>query len=274
MKADIKKLREMARRIRVLSLKMTTLAKSGHPGGSLSAADIIAALYFYKMRYYPENPKHPNRDRFILSKGHACPAQYAALAMLGVIPKEELWRLRKINSMLQGHPDRNKTPGIEITTGSLGQGFSVANGMALAAKLYGKKHRIYVLLGDGELQEGIVWETAMFAAHYDLNNLVAIVDNNGCQNDSFIKDIMEIHPIEEKFHSFGWDTITINGHDMREIVHALDMTDDAAIPTAIIAKTVKGKGVSFIENDPQWHGKPLSEEQLKKALEELGDFEL
>jgi len=262
-------LREMARQIRVLSLKMTAAAKSGHPGGSLSAADIVAALYFYKMRYNPRNPKDPGRDRFILSKGHCCPAVYAALALLGVIPEKELMNFRKLGSMLQGHPDRNRTPGIEVSTGSLGQGFSMGAGMALAAKIDGKRHKVYVVLGDGEMQEGIVWEAFMFAAHQNLNNLVAIIDQNGCQNDSFVMETLNVYPLAPKLKAFRWNVIEIDGHDMGAIVEALDAADESEGPTAIIATTVKGKGVSFMENDPQWHGKALNGEQLSKALKEL-----
>lgn len=270
-KKKIKELEEIARQIRVLSLKMTSKAKAGHPGGSLSVADIIACLYFYKMRYNPNNPKWPERDRFILSKGHACPAQYAALALLGVIPANELNRLREVNSMLQGHPDRNKTPGIETVSGTLGQGFSVACGMALAAKLDGKKHRIYVVLGDGELQEGIVWEAAMFAGFHRLNNLTAIIDHNKIQNDGFVWDIMDVRPIGLKFKAFRWNTIEVDGHNIKEIVEALEKADKSDRPTAIIAHTVKGGGVSFMEHKPEWHGKALPEELLKKALKELGE---
>ena len=269
----IKELEEIARKIRVHSLKMTSKAESGHPGGSLSAADIIACLYFYKMRYDPKNPEWPERDRFILSKGHACPAQYAALALLGVIPMHELDNLRKIGSILQGHPDRNKTPGIETITGTLGQGFSVACGMALAAKLDGKKHRIYVMLGDGELQEGIIWEAAMFAGFHKLSNLIAIVDHNKCQNDGYIKDIMDVTPIAEKFRAFGWNTVEIDGHNIKEIISALSLADNSKKPLAIVSHTVKGKGISFMENRPEWHGKALPEELLKKAMKELGHSE-
>ncbi len=269
----IKELKEIANDIRALALKMTTRAKAGHPGGSLSAADIISVLYFYKMKYDPKNPGWHARDRFILSKGHACPAQYAALALLGVIPAEELDRLREINSMLQGHPDRNKIPGIETVSGTLGQGFSVACGMALAAKLDGKKHKVYVLLGDGELQEGIVWEAVMFAGFRRLNNLVAIVDHNKLQNDGFIWDIMDVRPIAAKFRAFHWNAFDIDGHNIEEIIKALERADRSDRPTAIIAHTVKGKGVSFMEHKPEWHGKALPSDMLKEALKELGKYE-
>jgi len=270
---NIETLKEIARKIRVLSLQMTTQAESGHPGGCLSAADIIAVLYFYKMRLGPDKrpePKWPERDRFVLSKGHACPAQYAALHLLGLIPEQELMRLRQINSMLQGHPDR-KTPGIETISGTLGQGFSVACGMALAAKIDGKNYKVYVVLGDGETQEGIVWETAMFAGHHKLNNLVAIIDHNKCQNDGYIKDILDIKPLAEKFRAFNWNVLEIDGHNIKEIIYALDKADKSKKPFAIIAHTIKGKGVSFMENRPEWHGKALSKEQLAVALKELED---
>ncbi|MEM4663069.1 MAG: transketolase [Candidatus Diapherotrites archaeon] len=266
----IKNLEEIARKIRVLALKMTTQAESGHPGGSLSCADIVAVLYFHKMRFDPKNLSWPERDRFVMSKGHACPAQYAALHLLGVIPEKELMRLRQINSMLQGHPDR-KTPGIETISGTLGQGFSVACGMALAGKIDKANYKVYALLGDGEVQEGLVWEVAMFAGHHRLNNLVAIVDHNKCQNDGYIKDILDIAPLAEKFKAFNWNVKEIDGHNIGEIIKALDEADNSDRPFAIIAHTVKGKGVSFIENKPEWHGKALNKEQLEAALKELGE---
>ncbi|MFH1234929.1 MAG: transketolase [Candidatus Diapherotrites archaeon] len=263
-------LKEIARKIRVLSLKMTSRANSGHPGGSLSEADILAALFFHEMKINQKNPKDPERDRFVLSKGHASPGLYAALALKGIIPMKELDGFREINGMLQGHPSRT-IPGIETIAGSLGQGFSVSCGMALAAKMDGKKHRVFALLGDGELQEGIVWESAMFAAHHKLKNLTAIIDANGCQNDGYVKDIMGVAPIEEKFKAFNWQTLSIDGHDFKEIVNALEASKKSDRPFAIIAKTVKGKCVSFMESDPQWHGKALNSEQLFRALRELGE---
>jgi len=264
----IQELKEIARKIRVLSLKMTTRANSGHPGGSLSEADILTALYFHEMNVFPENPEHPDRDRFVISKGHASPGFYSALALKGIIPVKELDSFREINSLLQGHPSRT-IPGVETIAGSLGQGFSVACGMALAGKIDKAKHRVYCLLGDGELQEGIVWETAMFAAHHKLINLIAIVDANKCQNDGKICDIMNVEPIGEKFSAFGWNTLRVNGHDFEELINALEEAKKSDKPFAIIADTHKGKGVSFMEDDPQWHGKALSEEQLEKALKEL-----
>lgn len=269
-KEKLNELKEIARKIRVLSLKMTTKSNSGHPGGSLSEADMLAVLYFHEMKINSANPKDPDRDRFVLSKGHACPGLYAALALKGIIPIGELEHFREINHLLQGHPDR-KTPGIETISGTLGQGFSAACGMALAAKLDKKKHRVFAILGDGELQEGIVWEAAMFAAHYKLNNLTILVDANGCQNDGFVKDIMNVEPIEEKFKAFNWNTVKIDGHNIKQIIEALAKARDSEKPFAIIAKTVKGKGVSFMENDPQWHGKAISQEQLEIALKELGE---
>ena len=269
-KEKIEELQEIARKIRVLSLKMTTKTQSGHPGGSLSEADILAVLYFHEMKINPGNPNDPDRDRFVLSKGHACPGLYAALALKGIIPVKELEFFREIGHMLQGHPSR-ETPGIETISGTLGQGFSAACGMALAAKMDGKRHRIYSVLGDGELQEGIVWEAAMFAAHYGLDNLTVVVDANGLQNDGFVKDIMGVEPIDEKFRAFNWETAKIDGHDTRQIIGALEKARHSKKPFAIIADTVKGKHVSFMENDPQWHGKAISKEQLKHALKELGE---
>ncbi|MEM0360454.1 MAG: transketolase [Candidatus Diapherotrites archaeon] len=263
-------LKEIARKIRVLSLKMTSKANSGHPGGSLSEADILAALFFHEMKINPANPRDPERDRFVLSKGHASPGLYSALALKGIISMKELDGFREINCMLQGHPSRD-TPGIETIAGSLGQGFSVACGMALAAKMDGKNHKVFVVLGDGEIQEGIVWESALFAAHYNLKNLIAIVDANGCQNDGYVKDIMQVEPIKEKFEAFGWNTLSIDGHDLEQIIGALEKAKFSEKPIAIIARTIKGKGVSFMENDPQWHGKALNAEQLQKALKELGE---
>lgn len=263
-------LKEIARKIRVLSLKMTSRANSGHPGGSLSEADILAVLFFHEMKINPKNPKDPERDRFVLSKGHASPGLYSVLALKRIIPMKELEGFREINGLLQGHPSRS-IPGIETIAGSLGQGFSVSCGMALAAKMDGKKHRVFALLGDGELQEGIVWESAMFAAHHKLNNLTAIIDANGCQNDGYVKDIMGVEPIEEKFKAFNWQTLSIDGHDIKEIANALEASRKSDRPFAIIAKTVKGKCVSFMESDPQWHGKALDSEQLFRALRELGE---
>jgi len=266
----IESLNKIAKEIRKDVLLMTTKARSGHPGGSLSAADIITALYFHHLRHDPKNPQWEDRDRFVLSKGHVCPALYAALARCGYFPREALWTLRKVGSILQGHPDMKKTPGVEASTGSLGQGLSIGIGMALAAKLDKKDYRVYVLLGDGELDEGQVWEAAMAAAHYKIDNLTAIVDLNGLQLDGFTKDVMSLDPVADKWRAFGWHVIEINGHNMKEILDALDEAEKIKQkPTVIIAHTIKGKGVSFMENQVQYHGKPLTEEQLEKALKEL-----
>ena len=261
-----------AREIRRSILIMTTKAGSGHPGGSLSAADIIAALYFHHLRYDAKNPKWEDRDRFVLSKGHACPAVYAALAEAGFFPKEALWTLRKMGSILQGHPDMTITPGIEASTGNLGQGLSFGIGMALAGRLDRKGYRVYVLLGDGELDEGQVWEAAMAATHFKIDSLTAIVDVNGMQLDGFTKDIMSLEPLAEKWEAFGWHMLEIDGHNMRQILDALDMAERVRDkPTVIIAHTIKGKGVSFMESQVYYHGKSLTEESLPRALAELGE---
>ncbi len=245
---------------------MTFEVKSGHPGGSLSAAEIITALFFYKMRYDPKNPKLPERDRFILSKGHAAPALYAALAMAGFFPEEELLTLRKPGSRLQGHPSIS-TPGIEICTGSLGQGLSVANGIALAGKLDKKDYHVYVLMGDGEIQEGCVWEAAMSSSQYKLNNLTAIIDRNRIQQTGNTEDIMGLEPLKDKWKAFGWHVMETNGHDFSGIINALNVVSDK--PKVIIANTIKGKGVSFMENRAGWHGVAPNQEEFRKALEEL-----
>lgn len=264
-------LKEIAQNIRIDIIRAIHSAGSGHPGGSLSAADIITALYFREMNIDPKNPKMLTRDKFILSKGHAGPAQYAALAEKGFFPKEDLLTLRKIGSKLQGHPDMKKVTGIEMSTGSLGQGFSVSVGMALANRMDDNKGRIYTLLGDGELQEGIVWEAAMSAAHYGLDNLTAILDWNGLQIDGKNEDVMTVSPVDEKFRSFGWNVLYIDGHNFDEIVEALNKARNTeGKPTVIIAKTIKGKGVSFMEDNPGWHGKSPSDEEAKQAVEELG----
>ncbi|MBE6034221.1 transketolase [Aminipila sp.] len=264
-------LKEIAQKIRIDIIRAVHAAGSGHPGGSLSAADIVTALYFREMNIDPKNPKMLTRDKFILSKGHAGPVQYAALAEKGFFPKEELLTLRKIGSKLQGHPDMKKVPGVEMSTGSLGQGFSVSVGMALANRMDNHEGRIYVLLGDGELQEGIVWEAAMSAAHYGLDNLTAILDWNGLQIDGKNEDVMSVSPVDEKFRSFGWNVLYIDGHNFDEIVEAFNKARNTeGKPTVIVAKTVKGKGVSFMEDNPGWHGKAPSDEEARKAVEELG----
>ena len=268
---DHKGLNEIANVIRKDIVSMICKSKSGHPGGSLSAVEILTSLYFDQMNIDPTNPKMEDRDRFVLSKGHAAPALYATLSERGYFDKEELNHLRQIGSMLQGHPDMKKIPGVEMSTGSLGQGFSVACGMAMAAKLDNAPWNVYALLGDGEVQEGIIWEAAMSAAHYKLDNMIAFLDYNGLQIDGDVESVMNINPIEDKFKTFGWNVITIDGHDFDQIFAALDMAKDTVDkPTMIIAKTIKGKGVSFMENQASWHGSAPSEEQLQQALSELG----
>ncbi|KXG78094.1 Transketolase 1 [Fervidicola ferrireducens] len=270
-KEKLEELTKTARRVRRHIIEMTAEAGSGHPGGSLSCADILVALYFQEMKIDPKNPNWPDRDRFVLSKGHAAPALYAVLAERGYFPKEELKTLRKINSILQGHPDMKKTPGVDMTTGSLGQGLSAANGMALAGKLDGKSYRVYVLLGDGELEEGQVWEAAMAAAHYKLDNLTAFVDHNGLQIDGPIVQVMSPEIIQEKFRAFGWHVIDVDGHDFEDILRAIEEAKSTkGRPTVIVARTVKGKGVPYMENQVDWHGKAPSREQAEEALKALG----
>ncbi|KGG80512.1 transketolase [Caloranaerobacter azorensis H53214] len=263
--------KKIATTLRRNIIKMLNESGSGHPGGSLSACEIVTALYFKEMRIDPKQPKWEDRDRFVLSKGHAAPVLYAALAEKGYFAKEELMKLRKTGQMLQGHPDMKGTPGVDMTTGSLGQGLAAANGMALAAKLSNKDYRVYALLGDGEVQEGMIWEAAMFAAHYKLDNLTVFLDNNGLQIDGENKEVMNIEPIDEKWEAFGWNVIKIDGHNFEEIFEALDKARETkGKPTIIIAKTVKGKGVSFMENKVGWHGSAPNDEETEKALVELG----
>lgn len=263
-------LQEKAKTIRRHIISMVTEAASGHPGGSLSAAEIITALYFAEMKIKPEDPAWPERDRFVLSKGHAAPVLYAALAERGYFPVEELKTLRKIDSRLQGHPARGKIPGIEFSTGSLGQGFSGAVGMALGGKLDRKDFRVYALLGDGELQEGQIWEAAMAAAHYQLDNLTAILDHNHFQIDGRIEDVLSPEPAGEKWRAFGWQTIVVDGHNFEELGQAFAQAKTTkGKPTIIIAETVKGKGVSFMEGQAGWHGKAPSREEAERALAEL-----
>ena len=266
-------LRALAREVRKDILKMTSEAQSGHPGGAMSATDIIVTLYYYKMRHDPSNPKWEKRDRFVLSKGHVCPALYSVLARTGYFPLEKLHEFRKLNGDLQGHPDMKKTPGIEISTGSLGHGIGAALGMALGLKLDGSDSRVYCMIGDGEAQEGSVWEATMAASHYNLDNLTVILDNNNLQIDGPVDEVMSIYPALEKWKAFGWHVIEINGHDFSEIKRALDEAESVRFkPTMIVAKTVKGKGVSFMENRAEWHGKALPPELLKEALKELGEI--
>jgi transketolase len=265
-------LEETARQLRVAIVKALHKSQSGHTGGSLSAMDMITALYFHKMRHNPADPSWEGRDRFVLSKGHAAPAQYVALAEAGYFPKEDLMLLRRLGSHLQGHPDSKGTPGVEVPTGSLGQGLSMAVGMALGLRLDARENRVYTILGDGELQEGQVWEAAMAAGHYRLDNICSMVDANGLQIDGEVARVMNVAPIADKFRAFGWNVIEIDGHDMAAIVGALDEAETVkGTPTMIVAATVKGKGVSFFENKASYHGVPPSDEELPRALECLGE---
>lgn len=271
MNTSIKKqLSIMAIKIRMAAIEGTYYAKSGHPGGSLSIADTLAVLYFKRMCIDPENPNWEERDRLVLSKGHTAPALYGALAYRGFFPPENLATLRHVGSLLQGHPDMKGTPGVDMSTGSLGQGVSAAAGMALAAKLDGSDHRVYAILGDGEIEEGQVWEAAMFAAHKKLDNLCLIIDNNNLQIDGVLDEVNSPYPIPEKFSAFGFNVIVIDGHDVEQI----DASLNSAIkckgrPTAIVQRTIKGKGVSFMENQVGWHGTAPNKEQYKKAMQEL-----
>jgi transketolase len=249
---------------------MICTARAGHPGGSLSATDIVTALYFRLMRVDPRNPRWPERDRFILSKGHACPVWYAALAERGFYAKSHLATLRRLGSILQGHPDMNKVPGIDMTTGSLGHGLSVGIGMALAGRLQKKDYHVWVIIGDGESQEGSIWEAAMAGAKWKLDNLTAILDRNNLQNDFFVDDLMPIEPVADKWRAFGWHVVAIDGHDMAAVVTALeDAKTRKGVPTMIIARTIKGKGVSYMENVCEWHGKAPCREEADKALCEI-----
>lgn len=267
---DKEKIRLHAQNIRMNALKMIAKAGSGHPGGSLSIADILSVLYFDKMNVDPKNPSMENRDRLVLSKGHAAPGLYAALFEKGYFGKEEMESLRQVNSMLQGHPDMKGTPGVDMTTGSLGQGLSTAVGMALGAKYKKSDLTVYSIIGDGEVQEGQIWEAAMAATHYKLNNLIVFLDHNGLQIDGKNEEVMGIEPIGEKFASFGWEVISIDGHDIDQISDAVDKAKKSSNkPTLIHAKTVKGKGVSFMENQYGWHGVAPKPEELEIALKEL-----
>lgn len=264
------KLAEYARKIRLLSLKAVFNAQSGHPGGSLSIAEIMSYLYFYKMNVSPSQQKDENRDRFVLSKGHASPALYASLALKGYFPEDEIKNFRNKDSFLQGHPTLDKVPGVDMTTGSLGQGFSASCGMAVALKQQQSAVKIYCILGDGELQEGQVWEAAMFAGHYKLNNLTIFVDFNGLQIDGDVTEVMNPTPIDKKFEAFGWHVQSIDGHCFDAIDTAITAAQKDARPSVIICKTVKGKGVSFMENNYKWHGVAPNREQYEKAVAELG----
>lgn len=267
---DITFLKKQAKLVRIEILKMLTLAGSGHTGGSLSAADIVTALYFLKMRHRPDEPGWRERDRFILSKGHAAPLLYAVLALAGYFDISVLKTLRKLGSPLQGHPCSRVLPGVEISTGSLGQGLSVSNGIAMGLKMDNLSSRVYCLLGDGEIQEGQVWEAAMTAAHYRLDNVCAIVDLNGLQIDGPVSKVKAIEPVTSKWSAFGWNVIDIDGHDMEEILYAFDEAETVkGRPSVIIAHTIKGKGVSFFEGKVEYHGLAPTPEELEGALKEL-----
>ena len=258
-----------AQQIRTDILKMLYGCQSGHPGGSLSVVEILLALYNHVMRYDPANLSWEERDRLVLSKGHGCPALYAVLAQKGFFPRESLWTLRQLGSILQGHPDMRKTPGVDASTGSLGQGMSIAVGYALAGQRVAKPYRVFCVLGDGEAQEGLVWEAAMAAAHYKLNNLTVIMDYNQLQIDGTNDQVMSLGSIQDKFRAFGWETLETDGHDINAIAEVLNRPASDA-PRFVLCHTVKGKGVSFMENAVGWHGKPMDQEQFNAAMREMG----
>ena len=271
MAKSLDELKSISTEIRKDIVKMLTESASGHPGGSLSATDIMTVLFFKEMNIDPNNEKDPNRDRFVLSKGHAAPVLYSTLARRGYFPVEELSTLRKFKSRLQGHPSIQYLPGIDMSTGSLGQGISAAVGMALAGKIDKKDYRVYTILGDGELEEGQVWEASMCAAHYKLNNLTAFIDFNGLQIDGDITKVMNPCPIDKKFEAFGWNVLVIDGHNYEVIIDAIEKAKECKDkPTAVVCKTIKGKGISFMENQAEWHGIAPSREQCEAALKELG----
>ena len=267
---DMKMLAEQARKIRLLALEGIYCAKSGHPGGSLSAADIISYLYFYKMNHSAETPNDPDRDRFVLSKGHAAPALYGALALAGYFPVESIKTLRKPDSFLQGHPNMRDVPGVDMSTGSLGQGVSAACGIAAAGKRTGRTYRTYCITGDGECQEGQVWEAAMFASHYKLSGLTLFLDYNNLQIDGKVSDVMDVAPLDKKYEAFGWHVQTIDGHDFAAIDAAVTAAESDERPSVIICNTIKGKGVSYMENAAGWHGKAPNAEEYAVAVRELG----
>ena len=268
--AKIAELQKKAIEIKLDILEEVFSASSGHPGGSMSIAEILTYLYFVEMKVDPKNPKWEDRDRFVLSKGHCAPGLYAALAEKGFFPKEDLKTFRKVDSYLQGHPDMKGVPGVDMSSGSLGLGISTACGMALSGKIYNKDYRVYSVLGDGEIAEGQVWEAAMFAAHYKLDNLCAFVDFNGLQIDGAIVDVMNSTPIDEKFKAFGWNVIVIDGHDFNQIENAVEAAKATkGQPTMVVCKTTKGKGVSFMENQVGWHGKACNADEYKVAMAEL-----
>ncbi len=263
-------LQKKATQIRKYIIEEVFSAKSGHPGGSLSCTDIFTTLYFAEMKVDTKNPKDPNRDRFVLSKGHCAPALYATLAVKGFFPEEDLFTFRKVDSYLEGHPNMTYVPGVDMSTGSLGQGISTAVGMALAGKIDKKDYRVYSILGDGEIEEGQVWEAAMAAAHYKLDNLTAFVDYNGLQIDGNITDVMNPEPIADKFAAFGWNVITVDGHDHEQIKNAIETAKTVkGKPTMVVCRCVKGKGVSFMENNYAWHGTAPNQEQRDQAISEL-----
>ena len=267
---DVDELKNIAKEIRKDVLEQVYNAKSGHPGGALSIVDILTVLYFNQMNIDPLKPHDENRDRLVLSKGHATAALYAVLAEKGYFPKEDLKQFRKADGYLQGHPDMKHTPGVDMTTGSLGQGLSAANGMAMMSKIDKKGLRVYCIVGDGEIEEGQIWEAAMTSSKYKLDNLCVVVDNNNLQIDGTIDEVMSSYPIDEKFKSFGFNVINIDGHDYEHLIHAFDSAKECkGKPTAIIAKTIKGKGVSFMENKAEWHGKAPSDEEYQQAIQEL-----
>lgn len=270
---DKKLVRELeiaATKVRIGIIEGVHSAKAGHPGGALSSADLLTYLYLHRLNVDPNDPHMPSRDRMVLSKGHSAPALYAALALRGFFPMEEMKTLRKIGSRLQGHPDSKQVPGVDASTGSLGQGISVACGMALSGKISCDTYKVYAILGDGELEEGEVWEAAMFAAHYKLDNLVAVIDNNDMQIDGRIGDVMSPYPLADKFEAFGWHVITINGHDFNEMEKAFDNAEKVVHkPTMIIMRTTKGKGVSYMENALEWHGKAPNDDEYEIAMNDL-----
>lgn len=271
--ARIKELKRISANIKLGALEAVFSASSGHPGGSLSISDILSYLYFEEMNIDPRDPKKADRDRFVLSKGHTAPALYAALAERGYLPREDLKTFRHIDSYLQGHPDMKGTPGVDMTTGSLGLGFSAACGMALSAKISGESYRVYSVLGDGESEEGQVWEAAMFAAHKKLDNLCIFLDYNGLQIDGPISEVNDPSPLDSKFEAFGWNVLVIDGHDIEAIDSAVKAAKACkGKPTAIICRTVKGKGVSFMENSVKWHGSAPNEEQYKQAVSEINSY--
>ena len=270
----IDELEKKAKEIRKGIIEAVYGARSGHPGGSLSCADILTVLYFNQMNIDPSKPHDEARDRFVLSKGHAAPALYSVLALKGFFDMNEIKSLRNIESRLQGHPDMKKIPGVDASTGSLGQGLSIANGMALASKMNSEGVRVYCICGDGEIEEGQIWEAAMTSAHYKLDNLCLVIDNNNLQIDGKVNEVMNVYPIDEKFKSFGFETINVDGHNVEELIKAFETAKKVkGKPTAIIANTIKGKGVSFMENIAGWHGKAPNHEEYELAMKELGGAE-